>query len=253
MLSQKTENSKKSPIILWAAPRCASTVFEQAFSQRPDTKTISEPFLDVYYFSKWRCSNRFGDCDELQDYGIDSVLAEIKSQTSPLSFIKEMAYQAGPYIDKAFLNSVLNSFIVRHPREAIASWYSVNEFPTEDEFGFTKMQQTWKIVTQELKHRPIVIEAKRFRHQPERVIKDYCQLIGIDFHPEMLSWEEGSRIKENGQAHEIESRAKWYKTLNNSTGILPPTEEIAIEIRSQDVQMVERALKIYEEISGFAI
>ena len=247
------KNSKQSPIMLWAAPRCASTVFEQTFSQRPNTKTISEPFLDLYYFSQWRCSNRFGDHKELQNYPIDSVLAKIKSQTTRLVFIKEMAYQATPYIDKNFLDSVVNTFIIRDPHEAIGSWYRVNEFPTEDEFGFTKMQQMWKIVVQELKHRPIVIEAKRFRQHPEQVIKDYCRRVDIKFYPEMLHWEAHSRTKQNDQPHEIESRAKWYKTLNNSTGILPPTETKTVEIRSQDVLMVERAVKIYQDISPFAL
>lgn len=254
MKERKLENLKIKPkiAIFWAAPRSVSTAFERTFSQRPDTEIVDEPFIDVYYFSKWRRSHRFGDCKAREDYKPSQVIEEIKSKakTTPLVFMKEMAYQGLPYIDKDFMGSAIGTFIVRDPREAMASWYRVNEFPTDEEFGFDALKQMWDIVTKELGQKPIVVEANTFRRNPEKVLREYCQRIGVKFYPEMLSWNQ-DKWREC-QPDEMESRAKWYKTLNSSTGITPPKEE-KVEIRSEDREIVDRAQKVYEELSHFAI
>ncbi|AOX03896.1 sulfotransferase family protein [Moorena producens PAL-8-15-08-1] len=248
----ETSKNKGQIVVLWTAPRSVSTAFEKTFSQRPDTAIIDEPFLDVYYFSKWRCSNRFGDYDRRQDYQPTQVLEEIKSKTeaAPLVFMKEMAYQGLPYIDQDFIASAINTFIVRHPQEVMASWYRVNESPTKEEFGFDALKQMWQIVTEQLEQKPILVEANSFRRHPQKVLSEYCQRIGVKFYPQMLSWNE-DKWREC-QPDEMESRAKWYKTLDGSSGIVPPTKE-KVEIRPEDVGMVEGAQKVYEELSDFAI
>ncbi len=251
--SIKQPITKPKIIILWSAPRCVSSAFLKAFSQHPQTAIVNEPFLDMYYFSQWRRSDRFGDCQEQHNYGITQVLEKIQSLTTPLVFIKEIAYQALPYIAEDFLKNAINTFIVRDPREAIASWYRVPEYPTEEEFGFEPLKQTWEMVTEELQQEPIVVEANNFRRNPEQVLSLYCQRLGVPFASQMLNWDNGSFKKENEwKPHELESRAKWYKTLDSSTGILPPTP-VQVEIRTQDLEMVERAMTVYERLSHFAL
>lgn len=244
--------TKPKCVVLWAAPRCVSTAFQRTFSQRPDTTIVDEPFVDVYYFSKWRRSDRFGDCEERQDEKPTQVIEEIKSKTKkyPLVFMKEMAYQGLPYIDEDFLASVINTFIVRHPQEAMASWYRVNEFPTEEEFGFDALKQLWQIVTEQLQQKPIVVEANEFRLNPEKVLREYCQHIGVEFLPEMLTWNEDKW--RDCKPYEKNSRAKWYKTLDSSRGIIPPTQE-EVEIRPEDIGIIKRSHKVYEELAKLAI
>ncbi|MEM9924053.1 MAG: sulfotransferase family protein [Cyanobacteria bacterium P01_D01_bin.50] len=244
--------TKTKIVTLWSAPRCVSSAFLKAFSQGPETAIVNEPFLDVYYFSKWRRSNRFGDCSEQHNYGTAQVIESIQSPTTPLVFIKEMAYQALPYIERDFLSNTINTFIVRDPREAIASWYRVPEYPTEEEFGFEALKKIWEIVTEELQQEPIVVEATKFRRNPEQILSRYCQSLGITFNPQMLKWEDGSLKQNQWKPHELESRVKWYKTLDNSTGILPPTK-VEVEIRSQDIDMVERATIFYQRMCNFAL
>lgn len=247
----KTKASKI--VALWAAPRCVSNAFEKTFSQRHDTAIVHEPFGNVYYFSKWRRSNRCGNYEEMHNFDINSAIKVIASQLAPLTFFKDMAFYSIPYIDKDFkdfLASITNTFIVRHPQEVMASWYRLNEYPTEEEFGFRGLLQMWKIVTEELNQKPIVVEGNSFRRNPEKVLHHYCQQIGVDFYPQMLSWED-ARLTQ-GQFRNPESYAKWRKTLNNSSGILPPTE-VKQEIRSEDVDIVDRALKVYENLCQFAV
>jgi len=254
MKNQNIEQPVTKPkiVVLWSAPRSVSSALLKAFSQRPQTSIVDEPFLDVYYFSKWRRSNRFGDCEQHHNYGTSQVIDAIQSPTTPLVFMKEIAYQALPYIDRDFLSNTINTFIVRDPREAMASWYRVPEYPTEEEFGFETLKQTWDIVTKELQQEAIVIEANDFRRDPEKVLSHYCQRIGVTFDPQMLKWEDGSLRQNQWKPHELESRAKWHKTLESSTGILPPNK-VEVDIRPEDVEMVERALEVYQQLCQLSL
>ncbi len=242
--------TKSKNVVLWAAPRCVSTAFEKTFAQRSDTEVVHEPFCDVYFFSKWRRSDRFGDCEELLDYSSDRAMAQITSKTASIVFTKEHAYQALPYIDKDFLASSVNSFIVRHPLEVIDSWYRVKEFPTEEEFGFSTIDQIWQIVTEELKQKPILIDATRFRENPEQVLSNYCQEIGVEFESQMLNWSNGQLQK--WSPREAEFHAKWHSTLDKSTTIMPP-KKVEVEIRSEDLELFERALEVYNKLLKFAL
>ena len=246
---EQSESTSKI-VVLWTAPRCVSTAFEKTFYQRRDAATVHEPFLDVYYYSRWRRSDRMGQDSNRLDYGTAGVIERIKSSTAPVVFIKEMAYHALPYIEREFLNAPLvNTFLVRNPKKSLLSWYKLNEFPTEEEFGFDGLATMCKLV-EEGGQRPIVVEADRFQKDPEKTMQSYCQAVGIEFVPEMLSWNEGRMKQENLLKEEIHE--KWHQTLVNSKGILPPTEAIG-EIRSEDMPMLERAMKAYEALSQFAL
>lgn len=245
-----TSRTKTKIIVLWTAPRCVSTAFEKVFSRRPDTTTVHEPFLDTYHFSRWRRTTRFGDYEARLDYGTDQVIEHIKAQKSPLVFIKEMAYHALPYIEKEFVNSAVNTFLIRNPKKSLLSWYKLEEFPTEEEFGFEGLMQMWKLITEEFQHKPIIIDADRFQTNPEQTLKSYCQAIDIEFIPEMLSWQEGRVKQPNPRKEEIHN--KWHQTLINSNGILPPTPAVG-EIRSQDLSMLEQAMDVYQQLAQLSL
>ncbi|WP_287287807.1 sulfotransferase family protein, partial [Okeania sp. SIO2B9] len=222
---------------------------EKTFMQRCDTVVLHAPFADIYYFSKWRRSTSFGNRQDRQNYDIKSAVEEIKSKVAPLVFFKDMAFQALPYIDKEFkyfLGSIINTFIIRHPQETITSLYKLYENFTEEEFGFSSLDEMYKIVTQELGQQPIVVESNRFRQNPDKILASYCQRIGVEFDPRMLGWNDG-KLKQ-WESRDYEFHTKWYKTLENSSGILPPTQ-VKINIFPEHRKMVERAERIYEKLS----
>lgn len=249
MTTLEQVKTKTNVIALWAAPRCVSTAFEKTFSQRSDTVIVHEPFCDVYYFSKWRISNRYGDCDELRNYSSTQAKEKILSNTNSLIFFKDHAYQALPYIDRQFLTEITNTFMIRDPQETMASWYRAKEYPPEEEFGFTALEQIWQILVDELGQKPIVIEANRFRSQPQKILELYCQSIGIGYDPKMLTWEKGQLQKWNER--EAQFHAKWHSILDKSKGIIPPIQD-KVEIRPQEREMVARATDIYQKICEFA-
>ena len=249
-LEQIKTKTKTNIVALWAAPRCVSTAFLKTFSQRSDTTIIHEPFCNIYYFSQWRISDRFGDAEEHHNYDAEEAMKKILSPDSSLVFFKDMAYLALPYLDLQFLPSITNTFIIRSPREALASWYRANVCPSEDEFGFTALEKMWEIVVEQLGQKPLVVEGNRFRRQPEKILQSYCQNIGVEFDNKMLTWQEGKL--QNWSEHEAQFHAVWHSTLDNSKGIISPKPE-KITIRPEDLAMVERAEEIYDKLSKFAL
>ncbi|WP_265277315.1 sulfotransferase family protein [Nostoc sp. KVJ3] len=243
--------TKQKIVASWSAPRCVSTAFEKTFSQRPDTKIVHEPFTDCYYFSKWRKSERYGEHENLREYGSAKAIQHIQSNVAPLVFFKELAFQGLYYINTEFLSSIINTFIVRHPEEIFASLYTLKPDFTEEEFGFTALDNIWIIVTEELGQEPIVVEANDFRRHPETILRRYCDRIKVEFIPQMLSWENG-QLKQ-WQSYEVESQVKWHKTLESSTGILRPPKKDKVNIPSKHKMLYHRALNVYEKLSHFKL
>ena len=238
-------------IALWSCPRSCSNAFLKTFYQRQDTEIVHEPFGDIYYYSKLRRSKSMGDNEKLLNLDSEKVIKRIKSVKASVTFFKDFPYEALPYIDKSFINDCLNTFLLRNPKEVIASWYRVAAYdPTEEELGFVALEKMWNIVTNDLKKKPILVEANRFRSDPETILKSYCQEIGIEFDPAMLQWND-SKIT-LGHSHPQEHYQPWRKTFQNSKTILPP-QPINVKIRTQDIEMIERAMTIYEKLASLSL
>ena len=238
-------------IVLWTAPRCVSTAFEKAFTQHPDVVTIHEPFQDIYYHSQWRRSDRLGNHKNCLDHTVTQVMEKIQSQRYPVIFVKEMAYQALPYIDHEFVNAPFaNTFLIRNPKKSLLSWYKLGEFPTEEEFGFDALQSMWQFVIETQNYDPVIVEADRLQSDPEKTLKAYCQALKINFESTILSWNQGCIQQEN--SHKEKIHRKWHQTLSGSRGIMPPTKAIG-EVCPDDMPMLERAEKIYKRLCQFAL
>ncbi len=239
-------------IALWTAPRSCSNVFTKTFYQRQDTAIIHEPFVDLYYFSKWRRSSSLGDNQTLVNTDQQKIIDRITYTVAPLVFFKDFPYQVIPYdINLSFLSSCTNTFLIRNPQEVIDSWYRLGAYyPTEEELGFVALERMWNIVTKQLKQKPILVEANRFRHQPEKILKSYCDQIGIKFDPAMLQWDDPTMTR--GNSHSPEYYQKWRKTLHSSKTILPP-KSVNVKIRPEDEEMIETAMVIYRKLASFSL
>lgn len=250
-------NNNPKVVALWAVPRSSSNAFLKTFFQRTDTKAMHEPYTFIYYFSQWRRSTRWEEYSDYYNYDANAafktIQAAIDDQKSGLVFFKELPYQVLPYVGdefKEFLSSIINTFLICHPKTAISSWYRINEAITHEEYGFDALDQMWQIVTQDLNQAPIVVETSRFRQNPEQVLKQYCQRIGVPFDPDMLNWQDG-RLKPWTQ-REIEFHGKWHSTLDRSTRIMPPVE-VEVDIQPQDLERYEQALKVYKKLQEVAL
>jgi hypothetical protein len=239
-------------IALWAVPRSVSTAFEKTFSRRPKTKIVHEPFTDCYYFGSERRSRRYGDRADKRTYSTADALNSIFVESASVTFVKDLCFQAEPYVPRAFLEATVNTFILRRPDAVLASLALLKPDFTEEEFGFVPLARMWHRIINELGHAPIVVDGDLFRSYPEEILREYCVRTGIDFDRRMLQWQNG-RIREWSEG-ERDSQAKWHYTLEHSTGIIPSDQRPAIEVTApMRVDIYERALEIYAMVSEHAI
>jgi hypothetical protein len=238
-------------IALWSVPRSVSTAFEKTFSRRPGTRIIHEPFTDCYYFGKERRSRRYGDRADRSAYNTSDALALILAESASVTFVKDLCFQAEPYVSRRFLEAATNTFMVRSPDAVLASLAPLKPDFTEEEFGFVPLARMWHRVVAELGHEPIVVDGDMFRTDPEAVLRQYCERTGLAFDRCMLHWENG-RIREWSKGEE-DSQAKWHYTLEHSTGIIPPSEScppVTVSIRPD---VYRRAKEIHEMVCERAI
>ncbi len=125
------------------------------------------------------------------------------------------------------------TFLIRHPRRSIPSYYRCTIPPLDEvtgfkdfmpnEAGYDELRRLFDFLKAEGMVGPAragedssngvggsqgcsitVIDADDLLDQPAKVIEAYCREVGLDYAPEMLSWKD-----EASQQHAVETFAKW--------------------------------------------
>lgn len=214
--------------------------------QRPDAVAVHEPFTDAYYFGSNRKSSRYGEASHRGLYDGETAIESIFKSPGSINFVKELAFQALPYVTPHFLDSVEHTFLVREPIEVYESLIKLKPDFTEDEFGFTALEMMIKKVDQSKRPARFFVDCNEFRAAPESVLSRYCQHLKLPFEQRMLSWKPGA-IRE-WDSHEEKSQKVWHSALDDSSGILPPKEKARVMLRPEHKKIIKNAERIYEKI-----
>lgn len=201
-------------LALWGAPRTVSTAFERMMRERGDHEVFFEPFAAHYYFSEDRRSSRFDDTVQPQvEHDFDAILERLVgiAQEQPV-FVKDMAYHVIDRADDEFLSHFQHSFIVRHPRFALASLARIWPDFTHEEAGFAAVRRLFDLVTEREGRPPPVIDGEDLLADPARVVAAWCDAVGLPFLPEALSWDAG---REDGW----ERWSRWTTSVERSSGL----------------------------------
>lgn len=108
------------------------------------------------------------------------------------------------------------TFLIRHPKRSIPSYYRCTIPPLSEITGFDYLMPNEAGYVELVRlldfllERGIVdkdhitaIDADDLLDKPEQVIREYCARIGVDFKPQMLNW------SEEDKQHAAEMFAKW--------------------------------------------
>ncbi|MDX1540227.1 MAG: hypothetical protein R3349_02375 [Geminicoccaceae bacterium] len=229
-------------IALWAVPRSVSTAFERVFVERDDAMVLHEPFSHAYYFGEERRSDRYADQPPVPDRTFEAVREQVlEVDDAPIVFMKDMAYQASPLDDLAFYGRFRNTFIIREPREALASL--ARKWPqfTAEEAGYEEQGRLFDLVTAELGQPPVVVDATDLRRRPQQTIEAYCSAVGIPHRADALQW----------QARPVDiwqDWAGWHDDAEQSQGIEPPTPAPAEPLPPQLEAVVEQCRPVYQRL-----
>ncbi|PRY22034.1 hypothetical protein [Pseudosporangium ferrugineum] len=200
-----TANPDDRPRILalWSAPRSRSTAFERMMRERGDLTVLHEPFSHLANYGSTTV-----DGEEITSE--PELLAALRRLPGPV-FFKDTTDFAYPHLlaDTAFLAEATHTFLVRHPREAIASHYALHPALNRDEIGFGRLAEIFDAVTAARGAVPVVVDSGDLVADPAGVVARYCELVGLDFRPEALAWSPG-------MSPGWQRSAKWHRSTSST-------------------------------------
>lgn len=174
-------------VVLWSAPRCRSTVFSRSIAERGDFLVLHEPFSHLTDFGR----------EEIEGV-VCRTEAEVITRLLELGrqrpvFVKDTTdfRYPGVLADARFLSRARHTFIVRDPREAIASHYGLNPGLGRDEIGFAWLREIHDRVVGVTGAEPVVVDAADLVAAPAKTLRAYCAAIGVPFLEHALSWRPG--------------------------------------------------------------
>ncbi|PKS12954.1 hypothetical protein jhhlp_000295 [Lomentospora prolificans] len=240
------------PIFAATHPRACSTAFERVFMTRRDSlECVHEPFGEPFYYGPERMSERWMNDEEYRvksgyaNTTYEDVLETIFKVADERVFIKDMAYYLFPPDRKPAeipaslgahqepnnptifpldqLRRFQFTFLIRHPRRSIPSYYrctippldSVTNFDKflPNEAGYDELRRLFDYLIAEGvvdRENLVVLDADDMLDNPEAAIKAYCERVGIDFSPSMLNW------SEDDAQHATQAFEKWNGFHNDA-------------------------------------
>jgi hypothetical protein len=266
---------------MWSGPRNISTAMMRSWENRDDCVVCDEPLYAHYLHvtrkphpgieeviaageTDWRkvVAELTGQSRPLTPSGPDAgenVAAQLdsKSATSfaksvphgvrgPLSseriyYQKHMTHHLLPQMGREWLSKLTNCFLIRHPREALASYTKIIETPDLADTGFPQQTEIFELVRNATGRVPPVLDAADVLKDPRRMLGLLCDALGIDFQESMLSWPAGRRSTDGVWAK------YWYSEVEKSTGFRPYQPK-HIELPERLNELYEACLKEYQPL-----
>ncbi|WP_256386193.1 HAD family hydrolase [Singulisphaera sp. GP187] len=205
---------------MWSGPRNISTALMRSWGNRPDTFVSDEP-LYAHYLQQTGIDHP-GAAEVIAGHEPDwnKVVAWLTGPIpdgKPVFFQKQMAHHLLPRIDRAWLGLVSNAFLIRDPREMLASLVKVLPHPTVQDTGLPQQVEIFEWVRRRGDTIPPVVDARDVLEDPRTTLAMLCDALGVPFLDAMLSWPAGRRSSDGVWAK------YWYANVEKSTSFQRPT------------------------------
>lgn len=217
-----------------------------SFSQRKETKVVDEPYYA--YYLEHSGADHPGREQTLTSQSTDIV--KVNQNILDLSasyqnvFLKGMAHHmVGANFD--FLQKWVNVFLIREPRQLIASFAQVIPNPKMEDIGAQRQYELFERLSTEAK-KPVVVDSGELLKDPAKVLNQLCSALEIPFDPSMLEWEAGP-IEEDGVWSEY-----WYHNVHRSTGF-SKQKTSSRELPASCEPLYRQALPYYQKLYEHSI
>ena len=198
---------------MWSGPRTVSTALMRAWENRPDTVVADEP-LYAFYLDRTGIAHPGSDAviaSQPTDWGavLDSLAHEPLPPGITIFYQKHMTHHLLPEVDRDALAPLRHAFLIRDPRELLASYARVRAEPTLDDLGLRQQAEIFETFGGP------VIDSRDLLTDPDATLRALCTALDVPFSPAMLSWPPGPRDSDGVWA------PYWYDSVQRSTGFAP--------------------------------
>src|SRR3984885_4472379 len=166
-------------IAMWSGPRTVSTALMRAWENRPDTVVVDEP---LYAFYLDRTGIAHPDREQViasQPTSWPTVIRELTTAPLPAGrsvfYAKHMTHHLLPEVDREALAPLRHAFLIRDPRELLASYARVRVTPTLDDLGIWQQTEIFD------RFGGPVIDSRDLLEDPEAVLRGLCAALGVPF------------------------------------------------------------------------
>jgi len=211
-------SSEPLRIAMWSGPRNISTAMMRSWGNRPDTVVCDEP-LYAHYLAK--TGREHPGAREVIEQGETGWRSVVEWLTGPIPdgktifYQKHMAHHLLPEIDRSWLDRLTHAFLIRDPRDMLASLMEFLHDPTLEDTGLPQQVEIFERVERETGRTPPVIDSRDVLQDPEGQLRLLCRALGTSFRSEMLSWPAGRRETDGVWAKH------WYAEVERSTTFRP--------------------------------
>jgi len=221
----------------------------RAWGNRPDTCVVDEPFYTYYLKATGK---KHPGADEVIATGDTDWRKVVERLTGPIPegrrifYQKQMTHHLSPEVDREWLVTVTNCFLIREPREVIVSYIKKQGDPTLEDLGFVQQEEIFDWVCKRTNAIPPVLDAKDVLESPERMLHLLCDAVGIEFSESMLSWPPGLRETDGVWAK------YWYGEVAKSTSFEPyrPRRD---EVPKHLLEIHKRCRECYERLYAYRL
>ena len=236
-------------IAMWSGPRNISTALMRSWGNRADTAVVDEPFY-AHYLKETGANHPVADeviaAGETDWRKVVEQLTGDAPGGKPIFYQKQMTHHFLPHMERAWLASLTNCFLIREPRSVIASYTRKNHEPSLEDVGFVQQAEIFDLVRAQTGTTPAVIDSQDVLEDPRRILTLLCEAVGVEFSEAMLSWPPGLRETDGVWAKH------WYTEVATSTGFRARPATRA-ELPEQVGPVYEQCLAIYERLREFRL
>jgi hypothetical protein len=231
---------------IWSGPRNVSTALMYSFRQRPDTGVVDEPLYGHYLRTTGAAHPGAREVLEAMEGDGGRVVREVilGPCERPVHFFKNMAHHLVG-LDRKFLYRITNVLLIRNPQEMLPSLAEQLPEPTLRDTGLDRQVEILDVVLGR-GEKPVVLEARELLLDPDGVLREACERLGLPFEEEMLRWPAGPKPEDGVWAKH------WYRNVHASTGFAPFRPK-AVRFPQRLEPLLEECLPLYEELRGYAI
>jgi len=241
-------------VAMWSGPRNISTAMMRAWGNRPDTSVVDEPFYAFYLNATGK---KHPGADEVIAVGETDWRKVVAQLTGPIPesqhkgpshvfYQKQMTHHLLPEVDREWLGAVTNCFLIRDPREVIASYLKKRDEPALEDLGFVQQAEIFDFVRERTNAIPPIVDAKDVLENPERILRLLCEAVGIEFSESMLSWPPGLRETDGIWAN------YWYGEVARSTSFQPYKRKEGI-VPDRLHELYEQCREYYERLYEYRL
>lgn len=205
-------------IAMWSGPRNISTAMMRSWENRGDTAVWDEP---LYAFYLHRTGIEHPGAEEVIAAGdtdwrrVVAALTGAVPGDKPIYFQKHMTHHLLDEIDRGWLAQVRNCFLIRNPREVIASYARTRPAVTVSDVGVLQQVDIFEHARRATGETPLVLDSRDVLEDPRGMLTALCAALDVPFGEGMLSWPAGARSSDGVWAR------YWYDAVNASTGFSP--------------------------------